>query len=128
MVLLRFVKIKNRLRVVIDDVNYNRNLFCAFPTNIRFENGLYEVKPENIRFITLQNQQRSKYYSIVCKDEIRIIDENVSSISKTIIPPTRIFEDTDTTLCAICMTEEKFFIYGGNFNAKRNRRIKGSTI
>ena len=113
MVLLRCVKIKNRLRVVIDDTNYNCNLFCSFPRDIRCENGLYDVKPENIRFITLQNPRASKYYSIVCKDKIKIIDENDASSINTVIPlpTTRIFEDVDTSLCAICMTEEKFFIY-----------------
>ena len=100
---------------MIDDSNYNRNLFCAFPRDIRFDNGLYDVKPENIRFITPRNSRGSKYYSIVCKDKIRIIDENDASTinnDKTrVIPLTRIFEDVDTSLCAICMTEEKFFIY-----------------
>lgn len=110
MVLLRCVKVKNRLRVVIDDTNYNRNLFCSFPRDIRFENCLYDVKAENIRFITLQNQRGSKYYSIVCKEEIRIIDNASTTVISPPLP-TRIFQDIDTSLCAICMTEEKFFIY-----------------
>jgi hypothetical protein len=95
---LKCVKIGSKLRIRILTPGYYNNANCQFPRNLRLEGRLYEVDANAITLIT-----RSKnYYSITKSIKILSDVEESSNV--------RIFEDSSSDECAICMTNDKCII------------------
>ena len=95
---LKCVKIGSKLRIRILTPGYYNNANCQFPRDLRLEGRLYEVDSSAITLIT-----RSKnYYSITKKFEIKILSESLSNV--------KVFEDSSSNECAICMINDKCII------------------
>lgn len=101
-------RVRGKLRIVVEDDRYFKNLFCQFPRSIRLENRLYVVKLENIRIIC---GRRKDFYKILKPQDIRIVDEvEYQKQHSGVHFISRIFQSEDE-LCAICMDQERFIIY-----------------
>jgi hypothetical protein len=100
-VYLECVKVQSKLRVRIVSPGYYSDANCMFPRNIRVAGRKYRVPRSNVSLITT----RGKYYYSV-KTAIEILDATVVMRPDEI----RIFEDTSTDECAICMAENKAVI------------------
>jgi hypothetical protein len=98
-VYLECVKVKSKLRVRIVSPGYYNDANCMFPRDIRAAGRKYRVHRWNVSLITT----RGKYYYSV-KSGIEVLPD--------ILDPSqiKIFEDTSTDECAICMCENKSVI------------------
>ena len=99
LVRLKCVKVDSKLRIRIISPGYYNTANCQFPRDLREEGRVYEVKPEDITLIT-----RTKNYYNIKKSGIKILSD------LDLISTLKIFEDTQSDDCAICMSEEKCMI------------------
>lgn len=100
-VYLECVKVSSKLRVRIVSPGYYNDANCMFPRDIRVAGRKYRVPRFNVSLITTRGQS---YYSV--KSGIEILDAAVPMKPEEI----KIFEDTSTDECAICMVENKAVI------------------
>lgn len=92
---LKCIKQGSKLRVRILTPGYYRDANCQFPKDLRVEGRHFKVTPESINLVTT----RGKYfYSIKNRSAIEVFDPTVIDLNRL-----RIYEDTETTDCAICM-------------------------
>ena len=95
-VYLECVKVKSKLRVRIVSPGYYNDANCMFPKDIRAEGAKYKVHRWNVSLITT----RGKYYYAV-KTGIEVLPVTLDP------KDVKIFEDTSTDECAVCMCEKK---------------------
>lgn len=121
-VILKCTKENNRLRVKIITPNYFNDHNCQFPRAIRVENRLYEVPASDIKLV--EGVKRG-FYRVNHKN-IRIIGEGEEIDGKSV---ERIFEDESERECAICLVEDKFYVFGpcGHFYVCKTCSPKCST-
>lgn len=100
-VYLTCVKVGSKLRVRIVSPGYYSDANCMFPRAIRMAGRKYRVPRACVSLITT----RGKYYYSV-KAGIEVLEEAVVLKPEMI----KIFEDTTTDECAICMMEKKSVI------------------
>ena len=100
MLSLKCIKVANKLRVRITTPGYFNEANCQFPSDIRVEGRVYEVPARNVSLIT----SRSKWYYKVSKYGIKY-SELPLDLSKL-----KIFEDSESDDCAICMVTPKCMI------------------
>ena len=101
-VYLECVKVRSKLRVRITSPGYYRDANCMFPKDLRVEGRKFRTRSWNINLITT----RGKYYYTVGKNAIEVLSEaTIVDLSKL-----KVFEDSSTDECAICMTEPKCVI------------------
>jgi len=98
---LKCVKVDGKLRVRIISPGYLNNANCQFPKDIRLENRIYEV---NFNQVTLVTRTNKNYYNVK-KGHIKFIDEIEHLLEKL-----KVFEDTSSDDCAICMSFEKCMV------------------
>jgi len=103
MIRLKCIKVGNKLRIRIISPGYFNEANCQFPRDLRVENRIYEVPTDSISLIS-----RSKNYYNIKKNSIKIIDE-IDNLT-TVLIKIKVFEDTSSDDCAICMTNEKCMI------------------
>jgi hypothetical protein len=97
---LKCIKVGSKLRIRIISPGYFNEANCQFPRNLRVENRIYEVPTDSISLIS-----RSKNYYNIKKDSIKIIENLTTDLIKI-----KVFEDTSSDDCAICMTNEKCMV------------------
>lgn len=100
-VYLECVKVSSKLRVRIVSPGYYNDANCMFPHAIRVLGRKYRVPRGNVSLIETRGLH---YYSV--KSGIEILND------VTVMRPEeiKIFEDTTTDECAICMVEKKSVI------------------
>lgn len=101
MLSLKCIKVSNKLRVRIITPGYFNEANCQFPSDIRVEGRIYEVPIGNVSLIT----SRSKWYYKVSKYGIKYSETQEIDLTKL-----KIFEDSGSDDCAICMVEAKSMI------------------
>lgn len=96
-VYLECIKVKSKLRVRIVSNGYYNDANCMFPKDIRKEGRKYRVSRECVNLITT----RGKSYYSVRSGYIEVLPE--------ILEPSqiKIFEDTTSDECCICMCNPK---------------------
>ena len=98
-VYLECVKVKSKLRIRITSAGYYKDANCMFPKDLRVEGRKYKTGSWNINLIT----SRGKYYYTVSKVGIEVITEvDLANL--------KIYEDTTSDECAICMENPKSVI------------------
>jgi len=115
-VILECVKEGSKLRVKMKSPGYLINSNCQFPRNLRIAGRKFKVPVE---YVKLMRQSEKYFYSIKNKSVIQIIDDeqhaeiNLENIKKN----TKIYEDSSTIECAVCLCNEKdtVFIPCGHF-------------
>ena len=100
-VYLECVRVRSKLRVRIVSPGYYNDANCMFPRDIRIAGRKYRVPSFNVSLITTRGQY---YYSV--KSGIEVLDNPMAMRPEEI----KIFEDTTTDECAICMVEKKSVI------------------
>lgn len=101
-VYLECVKVKSKLRVRITSPGYYKEANCMFPRDLRVEGRKFKTNSWNINLIT----SRGKYYYTVGKSSI----ETLTEAAIVDLSNLKVFEDTSTDECAICMSEPKSVI------------------
>lgn len=96
---LTCVKQGSKLRIRILTPGYFRDANCQFPKDLRVEGRHYRVRPGDITLITSKGKW---YYSVKNRDRIEMFDPTAVDISRL-----KVYEDTETADCAICMAEPK---------------------
>lgn len=105
---LRCVKEGRKLRVHIISSGYYTSANCQFPRDIRYDGGLYRVRPEDIRLVTT----RGKFYYSINANAVTVVAEDGIVANGTVLSKPIIYEDADTTECCICMCVEKEIVFG----------------
>lgn len=96
---LECVKVKSKLRVRITSAGYYKDANCMFPKDLRVEGRKYKCKSYDVNLIT----SRGKYYYTISKAGVEVIAEvDLANL--------KIYEDTTSDECAICMSEPKSVI------------------
>lgn len=105
-VILKCVKIGNKLRVRIISPNYFNDHNCQFPRAIRIENTLYEVPATDV---TLISQGGNKVFYRIKRSNICIIRDDLPFTPATDF---KVFQDINEDDCAICLSERKYYVFG----------------
>lgn len=93
-----------RLRVRIVTAGYFTYANCQFPRDIRIAGQRYRVPASSVHLVS----SRGKYfYSISPKSSIEMVNSGLVSSPGTL----QIYEDNDTSECAICMSESKEIVF-----------------
>lgn len=90
------VKEGKKLRIKIVSSGYYTDANCMFPRDLRIEGRRYTVQPSDITLVT----SRGKYFYSIKKTNIKIVEEQPSHIE-------RIYEDTTSQECIICLDNNK---------------------
>lgn len=93
------VKQGSKLRIKILSSGYLREANCQFPKDLRVEGRHFRVRPQDIKLITSKGKW---FYSVKNRDLIEIFDPTIVDLSRL-----KVYEDTETDDCAICMAEPK---------------------
>ena len=104
MLSLKCIKVANKLRVRITSPGYFNEANCQFPSDIRVEGRIYEVPVGNVSLIT----SRNKWYYKVSKIGIKILTSELPILPD--FSKLKIFEDSGSDDCAICMVTPKCMI------------------
>jgi hypothetical protein len=96
---LQCIKVGSKLRVRILTPGYYRDANCQFPRDLRVEGRHYKVSPSIISLITTRGKY---YYSVTNRGAIQVVDATNIDLNAL-----KVYEDTDTTECAICMSAPK---------------------
>jgi hypothetical protein len=96
---LQCVKQGSKLRVRILSPGYYHDANCQFPRDLRIEGRHYRVSPHNISLITSRGKY---YYSITSRSAIEVIEAGNINLDNL-----KIYEDSETSDCAICMALPK---------------------
>jgi hypothetical protein len=123
---LKCIRTGGKLRVRITSAGYLNDANCRFPRDLRTDGAVYTCKQSDISLITTRN----KYYYMIAKAGIQVVSGVSASASAPAPAPARanagagkiitdidsltadmskikIFEDTSSTDCAICMSAPK---------------------
>ncbi len=96
---------EGKLRVKMHSPGYLVGSNCQFPRDLRVEGRFFKVSSQYVKLITT----RGKYvYSIKNREAIEIISSPDTSID---IKAIKVFEDTSTKDCAICLSLEKTIVF-----------------
>lgn len=101
LVLLKCIKVGNRLRVRITQEGYDPEANCSFPKAIRIEGREYLVPSEDIKF---NEDSRKKFYFYINKKNITIVDRATE-------PNMTIYSDESNNECCICLCENKDTVF-----------------
>jgi hypothetical protein len=112
-VLLYCVRVKSKLRVIIDpkNVNYNHRLFCSISRQLRHENAIFSVPENDITFIQ-SKANRTNYYRVKTT-RLQHLTNLVEQTKSSAIEKSNfvLYQDTEEQTCAICFTENKFYVF-----------------
>ena len=112
-VILECVAEGSKLRVKMKSPGYLINSNCQFPRDLRLAGRKFKVPVSDVKLMT----QRGKYfYSIKKKNNIEIIEDGDSSsitteLLQNNLKNMKIYEDSDTSDCAICLFEVKSIVF-----------------
>ena len=101
---LKCIKVGSRLRVRVISPGYNHDANTQFPKNIRKAGRKYKVPKEYLKFRS--GPRGTFFYSIKCKNQIKICDEDIDINLKNI----KIYGDKSEP-CCICMENEKELVF-----------------
>jgi hypothetical protein len=111
LVYLKCVKEGSKLRIKIISPGYHNEANCQFPKNIRLPGRKYSVPRYAISFAEGPNH---KFFYRISKSQIKIVSdaEGPTSTTSTIsVTVTKVFEDTTTSDCVVCMSTEKDVVF-----------------
>lgn len=97
------IKVGSKLRVRITSPGYLKDANCQFPRDLRAEGLRYKVNP---MYVTLVKSRGKHFYSIPAG--VAWIVDNTDVGTKL---PTKVFEDPDMDLCAICLERPKESVF-----------------
>jgi hypothetical protein len=94
------VKVKSKLRVRITTPGYLNQANCQFPRDLRVEGRRFEVPAHFVRLVQL----RGKHFYSVPRGVAKVIDFDQQNAIQ-------IYEDEDSSECAICLCEPKQMVF-----------------
>jgi len=105
-VYLQCIKEGSKLRIKIISPGFNHEANCQFPKDIRKDGLKYEVPLSSIKFAEGPNH---KFFYRISKTSIKILDQlqDQTQINKIV----KIYEDTSSMDCLICMCSEKDVVF-----------------
>lgn len=114
-VILECVAEGSKLRVKMKSPGYLINSNCQFPRDLRIAGRKFKVPVADVKLMT----QRGKYfYSIKKKTNIEIISDgdvgdasDISEILRDNLKNMKIYEDVDTSDCAVCLSDMKNIVF-----------------
>lgn len=120
-VILECVAEGSKLRVKMKSPGYLINSNCQFPRDLRIAGRKFKVPVADVKLMT----QRGKYfYSIKKKTNIEIISDgngngdgddgdasDISEILRDNLKNMKIYEDIDTSDCAVCLSDMKNIVF-----------------
>ncbi len=98
-VYLECVKVGSKLRVRITSAGYYKDANCMFPRDLRVAGRKYKCHRYDVNLVT----SRGKYYYTISKSGIKVLEE-------IDLADLKVFEDTTSDECAICMSNPKSVI------------------
>ena len=116
-VYLKCIRTGGKLRVRITSAGYLNDANCRFPRALRVDGAIYTCKHTDISLITTRN----KYYYMIAKAGIQVVSgqsppvanggagkiiTDIDSLTED-MSKIKIYEDTGSSDCAICMTVPK---------------------
>ena len=101
------IKVKSKLRVRITSDGYLKHANVQFPRDLRVENRLFKVDKSFVKLVLTRGRW---FYSVKNKNNIEIVGDNAEH-KKIDLTNMKIFEDTDTSECSICLTYDKDTIF-----------------
>lgn len=115
-VILKCVKIDNKLRIRIISPNYFNDHNCQFPRAIRIENALYEVPSADVTLITRGGNKA--FYRIKRSNICIVRDDPADTPARDF----KVFQDYEVDDCVICLSERKHYVFGpcGHFYVCRS--------
>ena len=114
-VILECVEEGSKLRVKMKSPGYLINSNCQFPRDLRIAGRKFKVPVADVKLMS----QRGKYfYSIKKKTNIEIISDgdasdtsDITEILRENLKNMKIYEDVDTSDCAVCLSETKNIVF-----------------